>query len=121
MESRKLDDEELIALARQQEEWENDRFDVGYYQERFGLKDGDYRIFTAHLYAHYKNWSVDSISLEIFKDMLNLSRKDSSSVFIDKDNCSIDLDKLIGVYVKKERERQKEERSRKVSGIKSKT
>jgi hypothetical protein len=117
----KLSDEELIELAQQQIEDDGDRFDVAYYQERFSLFDGQYRVFIEHLYAHYQNWSIDPIGLEIFKDMLNLSRKDKDSVFIDKEMCILDLDKLIGTYVKKERERQKEERLRKVSGTKPKT
>ncbi len=117
----KLSDEELIELAQQEIEDDGDSFDVSYYQERFSLFDGEYRVFVYHLYEHYKNWSVDPISLNIFKDMLKLNRKDSDSVFIDKERCNLDLDKLIGIYVKKERERQKEERLRKISSTKPKT
>jgi hypothetical protein len=122
MESRKLSDEELIELAKQTTELDDDdRHDVGYYQDRFCLFDGEYRVFVNHLYSHYKTWSVDPIGLNAFQDMLKLNRKDRTSVYINKDMCNLNLDELIGNYVKKEREKQKEERLRKVSGVKPKT
>ena len=123
MESRKLTDEELIEIAKQQTEIDEseDRHDVGYYQERFRIIDGDYRVFVEHLYNQYKNWSIDPIGLNSFRDMLKLNRKDGTSVFINKDECCLNLDELIGDYVKKERQRQKEERLRKISSTKPKT
>jgi hypothetical protein len=123
MESRKLSDEELVEIAKQATELDadDDRHDVGYYQERFCIFDGDHRVFTNHLHLHYKSWSSDPIGLNAFQDMLKLNRKDKTSVYINKDLCSLNLDELIGNYVKKERERQKEARLRKISGIKSKT
>jgi hypothetical protein len=123
MESRKLTDEELVEIAKQPTELdeENDRHDVGYYQERFCIRDGEERVFIDHLYNQYKGWSIDPIGLNAFADMLKLSRKDKISVYINKEMCSLNLDELIGSYVKKERERQKEERLRKVSSIKPKT
>lgn len=123
MESRKLTDEELIEIAKQTTELdkEDDRHDVGYYQERFCIMDGEDRVFVEHLYNQYKGWSVDPIGLKAFWDMLKLSRKDKTSVYISKDLCSLNLEELIGNYVKKERERQKEERLRKISSTKPKT
>lgn len=121
MESHKLTDEELIALASQQIENDDDTHDIGYYQERFRIIDGEYRVFIDHLYHHYKNWSSDPIGLNAFKDMLKLSRKDSTSVFINRDECSLNLYELVGTYVKKERESQKKERLRKISSTKSET
>lgn len=122
MVSHKLTDEELIEIAKQQTELDqdDDRHDVGYYQERFRIIDGEYRVFVEHLYAQYKSWSSDPIGLNSFKDMLKLNRKDSTSVFIDKNECGLNLEELIGTYVKKERERQKEERFRKISSTKPK-
>lgn len=123
MESSKLTDEELIELAKKELEGseDDDRMDIGYYQERFLLVDGNFKVYIDHLYKHYKNWSSDPISLSIFKDMLKLKRKNSISCFIDKDKCNLDLDKLVGDYVKEKRTGQKEKRLRQVPSFKPKT
>jgi hypothetical protein len=121
MESSKLTDEELIALALEESESDEDLLDVGYYQQLHLIKDGSYGMYTKYLYNHYKNWSFDATSLEIFVDMLKLKRKDVNFVYIDRQLCNIDISKLVGTYVKKERKKQKEERSRKISSTKSTT
>lgn len=121
MESSKLTDEELIELAKTlKEEEDNDRLDVGYYQDAHLIKDGPDRISTPILYYHYKNWSSDPISLEIFLDMLNLNSKDLKFVFLDRQHTNINLERIIGDYVKEQRKRKKEERLREVSSLKSK-
>jgi hypothetical protein len=122
MESFKLTDEELVELAKlDQENVEDDRLDVKYYQECHIIVDGKDCIFTHHLYDHYKKWSSDPISLSIFVDMLQLNKKDTTSLYINKTSCNINLDRILGEYVKEERKRQKEERLRQVSGFKPKT
>lgn len=122
MESSKLTDEELVELAKlDQEDVDDDRLDVKYYQESHIIRDGDDYIFTKHLYDHYKKWSSDPINLSIFVDMLQLNKKDSIGLYIDRKLCNINLDKILGEYVKEERKRQKEERLRQISSIKPKT
>jgi len=113
MESSGLTDEQLIELALQESSEDLDeRFDVGYYQEKHMIVDGSYKIYIAHLYNHYKNWSIDPISLEFFSDMIQLNKKDKNSFYINKETCNLDLNKIVGDYVKKERKSQKEKRFR---------
>ena len=122
MESSKLTDKELIDLALTEEvEQDNDFHDVKYYQEKHLIVDGKDKYYTKHLYDHYKTWSIDPISLDIFHDMLQLNKKFKDSVLINKDMCNLDLDKIVGDYVKKERNRQKEKRFRQISCSESKT
>jgi hypothetical protein len=122
MVSSKLTDEELVELAKQeQQDYDNDRLDVAYYQEYHLIRDGKDRVFSKHLYSHYKKWSVDPISLEIFVDMLQLNRKDYISISINKVMCNINLEKVLGDYVKEDRKKKKEERLRQISSIKPKT
>jgi len=122
MESSKLTDKELLDLALSEEiEQDNDFHDVKYYQEKYLIVDGKYKYYTKHLYSHYKVWSVDPISLDIFHDMLQLNRKHKDSIFINKEMCNLDLDRIVGDYVKKERARQKEKRLRQISCSEPKT
>ena len=122
MESSELTDEELIELAKIRDpEDTGDCFDVKYYQDRFCISDGSYKIYFSHLYRHYKKWSISPISLDIFRDMLNLNKKTNIWCKINKEKCIINLDKLIGEYVKEEREKQKEKRFGKVPSFKPKT
>jgi len=113
MESFKLTDEQLIELALQESpDCSDDRFDVGYYQEKHMIVDGNYKICKAHLYNHYRNWSTDPISLEFFASMIQLNKKDKNSFYINKELCNLDLNKVVGDYVKEKRKGQKEERFR---------
>lgn len=122
MGSSKLTDEELIELAKQVEiDNDEDRYDVKYYQERFMIIDGTYRVYFIHLYNHYKKWSVDPIGLESFKDMIQLNRKSDKHCYLDREMCNLNLDKLLGEYVKEKRQAEKEKRLRQVSSFKPKT
>lgn len=124
MESSKLTDEELIELAKQETELdkeEDDVRDVKYYQERFTIKDGKYKVFFTHLYKHYHDWSSDPVSESIFKDFLNIKQKNNNFCCIDFESCTINIGKMIGDYVKEKRSRQKEKRFRQVPSFKPKT
>ena len=122
MESSKLTDEELIEIANSGEIEESDEiWDVKYYQESTQIKDGSYRIYCKHLYEHYKSWSINPVRIELFIELLQLSRKDDKILYIDNLYTNINISKLIGEYVKKESKWKKEERFRKISGTKSKT
>jgi hypothetical protein len=111
-----LTDDELIELAKKSEDVSEDLHDVWYYQQSHCIFDGNYAILTNHLYHHYKNWSADPISLGCFVDFLKLNNKNEKFILLDNSKCTIILEKLIGDYVKKQRQTQKEERSRKISG-----
>ncbi len=119
MESSKLTDEELIDLALQEQDSLYDNFlDVKPYQDFYCIGNGTDRIFIDHLYWHYKKWSMNPVSKEAFKDTLELNNKKDEFIYVDKKNCNLDFDKLIGEYVKAERKKQKEKRFRKVSSPK---
>ena len=120
MVSCKLTDEELIALAQQTKEEDTESFDVGYFQERFNIIDGNHPVLIAHLYTFYEQWAFNPISCSIFVDVLKLNKKDSDYIYIDKDKTELDLDKLVGAYVKNYRKKQKEKRFRKISSSKPK-
>jgi hypothetical protein len=115
-----LTDEELIELAKkEQESGEEDLHDVRYFQEAHQMFDGTYPVLINHLYFYYKNWSSDPLFKNSFVELLKLNKKTNNYVMIDIGRCTIDFNKVIGDYVKKERIRQKEERSRKISSSKS--
>ena len=117
-----LTDEELIELAKKQTNNESDdTFDLSYFQELHNITNGKDSVLVSHLYYYYSKWSIDPVTRDSFLDMLQLDKKDSVFIFLNKDQCSIDFNKLIGEYVKKERKLQKKERLGKVSGFKSKT
>lgn len=114
---KELTEEELIELAKQEidQDYYDNSFDIRYYQQSHQIVDGDYRMYFHYIYDHYSNWSHDPISKDIFLEYINLKTKDSTAIYINKEQCSIDTDKLIGNYVKKERKKQKEKRTGKVS------
>jgi|694.fasta_scaffold114932_7 hypothetical protein len=113
MESSRLTDEQLIELALQESAEESEeRFDVAYYQETHRITDGSFKIYKRHLYAHYKKWSIDPVSLSIFYDIIRLTKKDKDWFYINKNDCNIDLNKVVGDYVKEKRKYQKEKRFR---------
>ncbi len=116
----KLTDEQLAEIASQglDEEFDSDSFDIRYYQEQFRIQDGSFRVCTIHLYYHYENWSTNPIRIGVFLDMLTLSRKNDRYLFLDKAVCNINLDKLLGSYVRREKEAAKKERARQVPSIK---
>jgi hypothetical protein len=117
-----LTDKELIELAKEElNNDDNDRHDIKYFQEVHNLSDGDDEVVLTHLYHYYKKWSIDPVSKGVFLEMLSLANKNENFVGVNKSNCNIDFDKVLGEYVKKERSVQKEERFRKVSSFKSKT
>jgi hypothetical protein len=114
-----LTDDELLELAKKDIEETEDLHDVWYYQQSHCIFDGNYAILTNHLYFHYKNWSINPISLDIFIDFIKLNTKNKNFLLIDKNKCSIIVEKLIGDYVKNQRQIQKEKRFRKISSSKS--
>ena len=121
MVSYKLTDEELIALAQQVKEEDTESFDVGYFQERFNLCDGTHPVLIVHLYKFYKEWAFNPVNCDIFIDVLKLTKKDTDYIYIDRDKTTLDLDKLVGAYVKEYRKKQKEKRFREISSSKPKT
>ena len=121
---KKLTDEELVELAKQedsQQDYYDNNFDIPYYQESHRIVDGNNKVYVDILYYHYKRWSSSPISLSLFHNMLKLNRKKSNSVYIDKQSCTIDLNKVLGAYVKSKKSREKEKRIRQISSIKPKT
>jgi len=114
-----LTDDELLELAKQDLDSDEDSHDIWYYQQQYSIVDGLDSIYTNHLFYNYKNWSLDPVCFDIFLDCLKLNNKNKKHVFIDKNKCTINLEKLIGDYVKKQRKIQKEERFRKISSSKS--
>lgn len=118
-----LTDEELLKLAREALEESEDLHDVWYYQQQHSIVDGITPVYSNHLYFHYKKWSLDPVSLGVFLDFLKLTNKNNKNIFLDKAKCIINLEKLIGEYVKTQRryqkEIQKEKRSGKISGSES--
>lgn len=114
-----LSDDELIDLAKNMKDFEEDLHDVSYYQQAHSIVDGKDKVITKHLYFHYKNWSTDPVNLKYFVDFLKLENKNEKFILLNKQNCIIVVEKIVGDYVKKERERQKKERLRKISSIKS--
>lgn len=122
MESSKLTDEQLIEIANSGEIEECDEvWDVKYYQESTQIKDGNYRIYCKHLYEHYKTWSINPVRMDLFIELLELSRKDDKIMYIDNLYTNINISKLIGGYVKKESKWEKEKRFRKISSTKPQT
>jgi hypothetical protein len=109
----KLTDEQLIELAKKEleEEFDGEKFDVGYYQEQFNIADGTFRVWTRHLYFHYENWSIHPVRFESFHSLLNLTRKSDRYLFVDRAKCSINLDKLLGTYVRRQKEAEKKKRA----------
>jgi hypothetical protein len=117
-------DEELIELAKQEEidqEYYDNSFDIGYYQESHRIVDGKHKVYNGILYHHYRKWSASPVSLELFHSMLKLNRKTFTAVFIDKQTCNIDLNKVVGDYVKAKKVREKEKRVRQISSLKPQT
>ena len=121
MESSKLTDEQLIELAISEAVEECDEvWDVKYYQQTHLIKDGNYKIYSKHLYQHYNLWSVNPVSITTFIELLQLNKKNDKILYIDNLYTNINISKLIGDYVKKQTQRKKEERLRKVPSTKSK-
>lgn len=116
----KLTDEELIALALEDSDTYSDVFDVRYYTQTNNIVDGKDKIYLTHIYEHYKEWSIDPIALSLFSDTLEVKRKTQHAIFIDKKTCTIDLDKYLGMYVKRQKECSKKERLRQISSNQSK-
>lgn len=121
MESSKLTDEELIKLANEiTEEEEQEVWDLRYYQQNFNIISGTYKITTQHLYNHYTNWSIDPVNFNEFVDIINIDKKSTTDLYIDKSAINLNITRLIGEYVAKQKKEKKEERFRKISSIKSK-
>lgn len=124
MGSSELSDEELLELAKQDTLFEDDdleKVDVMYYQAKFNIKDGNYKVYLEHIYYSYKKWSSSPTSIETFSSFLNLKRKNNIFCYIDKQSCKLNILKLIGAYVKEKRANQKEKRFRQVPSFKPKT
>lgn len=121
MGSSALTNSKLIEIAKLQDEEEHDsRHDVAYYEETFRILSGNKKIYTKHLYHHYKNWSADPIDIALFHAIINIKRKGKETLCLNKKDCLIDLDKVLGDYVKAEKAKEKK-RLGKVSSTKSKT
>lgn len=118
---KELTDGELIQSALRPSELDEDSHDVRYYQQSHMLVDGDYKVHIQHLYFHYQNWSSSPISMAIFYDILNLSRKVKNTIFINKNLCTINLELNLGNYVRHQKSKEKKERLRQVSCLKPKT
>ncbi|NBO22392.1 hypothetical protein EBU94_03500 [bacterium] len=117
-----ISDEKLIELAKIASELsDDDLLDVKYYQEVHTIFDGRHCLYKKHLYSHYRNWSIDPVSLEVFSDMLPLTKKTKNHFYINKELCKINLEKVLGDYVKQKREVQKKERFRQLPSSKSQT
>lgn len=118
---KELTEQELIELAKKEidQDYYDNSFDVGYYQQSHQITDGDYRLYTHYLYHHYTKWSSSPISIQFFLEYLKLNKKDNKSIYINKELCNINVDILIGEYVKKERKEQKEKRIRKIPSTES--
>lgn len=122
MVSSKLTDDQLLELALEYKEGDySERYDVGYYQSEHNIVDGKDKIYLEILFFHYCKWSNDPINLKIFGDYLNLKRKTKQAIFIDKKQCTIELDKILGEYVKQKKRKEKEKRLSQVSSLKPKT
>lgn len=109
---RQLTDEELIELASQDPEDGLPTNDVSYYQHMHCIVDGNTRVYTSHLYLHYYNFSSSPVSLQEFHDIIKLSKKSKSCLYLDNKLCNLDLGKLLGDYVRKKKKDKKEERLR---------
>lgn len=121
MGSYKLTDEELIELAQKEyEDSGEESFDVAYYQERFNITSGSYRIYLVMLYEHYRKWSIQPVSYLLFCDIIKVDRKANSCIFINREVCSLELGIIVGSYVRKRKKENKEKRLRQISGSKSK-
>jgi hypothetical protein len=115
-----MSDEELLKQALlTSEDDETEYFDVKYYQEKHLLVRGQFRIHVNILYSHYKEWSVDPISISNFYDILNI-RKYGRYIFLNKLMCTIDITRLIGNYVRRKKSKEKKARLRQISSIKPK-
>lgn len=113
-----LSDEELIVLAKKSNDQEEDLHDVWFYQQHNDIVDGKESIHSKHLYFHYKEWSLDPVTFLVFIECLKLKNKNINYIYLNKLNCKIDINKLVGDYVKSQKNKKKK-RLRKVSSIKS--
>jgi hypothetical protein len=121
MESFKLTDEELIELAKNCNNNEDEEvWDVRYYQETFNITSGTFKLSIDIVYYHYKNWSVNPVSIEQFFELLKLEKKNFNYIHIDRKITNLNITKLIGDHVKVKKKSEKEERFRKISSVESK-
>ena len=119
MGSSTVTNDKLIEIAKLEDEEHDTRHDVAYYEESFRIVSGNNKIYTKHLYHHYKNWSEQPIDLDMFHAIINIKRKGKHTLCLNKKECLINLDKVLGDYVKAEKN-EKKKRLRKVPSIKSK-
>lgn len=121
MRSSKLTDEELLELAKLcDEDSDEEMWDIAYYQETFNIQNGEFKILITHLYSHYTKWSISPVKMEEFCKLLRIEKKTEEAVYMNRELCTIDISKVIGEYVREQKKNEKEERLRKISGIKPK-
>jgi hypothetical protein len=120
MGSSALTNDQLLKIAKQEDDEECDRrHDLAYYEETFRILSGNNKIYTKHIYHHYKKWSEDPVDIKVFHAIINIKRKGKETLLLNKKECLIELDRVLGDYVKAEKA-EKKKRLREVSSVKSK-
>lgn len=107
---KQLSDQELIELAMTDPDEGIPLDDVTYYQHTYQIVDGKTRVYTAHLYSNYLKFSSNPVSLNYFHDIIKLTKKSRDCLYLDKNICTLDLDKILGDYVREKKIRKKEKR-----------
>lgn len=105
---KQLSDQELIELALKDPDEGIPEDDIAYYQHVKQIVDGKSKVYTHHLFFDYCRFSNNPMNLEYFHDKINISRKTKTCLYVDKTLCTIDLDKLLGDYVREKKANKKE-------------
>jgi hypothetical protein len=105
---KQLSDQELIELALKDPDEGIPEDDIAYYQQVRQLFDGTHKVYTHHLYFDYYKFSNNPMNLDYFHDKIKISRKTKTCLYVDKKLCAIDLDKLLGDYVREKKAAKKE-------------
>lgn len=105
---RDLTDKELIELALQSPEDDLPSDDIEYYRQSRNIIDGKNKIYTKHLHYDYCKFSNQPVELDYFHDRINLGRKSKNCVYLNKAACNVDLDRILGDYVREKKVSKKE-------------
>ncbi len=105
---KQLSDEELLELALKDLEEGLPEDDISYYQHTRQIVDGNNKVYTHHLYFDYCKFSNDPVNLRYFHDKIKITKKTKTCLFVNKALCSIDLDRLLGDYVREKKAVKKE-------------
>jgi hypothetical protein len=103
-----LSDEELIELALKDPEEGIPEDDIAYYQQIRKVFNGIHKVYTHHLYFDYCKFSNNPVNLDYFHDTIKIDKKTKACLYIDKKLCAIDLDRLLGDYVREKKAAKKE-------------